>query len=240
MLKADLHVHTCLSPCGAVGMSPDRIARRASELGIDILCICDHNSAENTVAAVEAGRCHGVHVLAGLEVCSAEEVHVLAMFGDPGLALELQEIVYRHLPGTNDEEMFGMQVIASAEDEVLGFCQRLLIGATTLGIEEIVRITHGLGGLSVAAHVDRESFGLMGQLGFVPEGLALDALEVSSALSLPEARRRFGADVPVIRSSDAHELDEMGRAFTVLSVESADIGEVRKALEGREGRRILR
>ncbi len=237
--QADLHVHTCLSPCADINMSPAAIVKRAQSLGVDILGICDHNSAENVLAAVAAARGHGLHVLPGMELTSAEEVHILALFDKPELAQALQEIVYRHLPGKNDEEIFGMQVLANADDEVLGFNQKLLIGATTLGVDEIVKNIHSLQGLAIAAHIDRESFSLISQLGFVPDNLPLDALEISPAISPEEALRRYAPALPLVQSSDAHQQDEIGRRRTVFLIEEASIAEIKKALQQQEGRRIV-
>lgn len=238
--KADLHVHTCLSPCAEVNMSPERIVKQARARGVHVLGICDHNSAENAPAAMEAARRHGVHVLAGMEVTSSEEVHILALFDSLEPVRALQDIVYRHLPGTNDAEVFGMQVVANADDEVLAFNEKLLIGATTLRVEEVVEGIRSLGGLAVAAHVDRESFSLIGQLGFVPDGLPLDALEISPALSFEEAKRRYDPSMPLIQGSDAHRIEEIGRCCTQFLVENTSIEEIRKALMGQEGRRIVR
>ena len=238
--QADLHIHTCLSPCADVNMSPLAIVKRAQALGVDILGICDHNSAENAPAVLEAARRHGVHVLPGMEVTSSEEVHILALFDEVEPARKLQETVYRHLPGENDEKTFGMQVIANADDEVLGFNQKLLIGATTLGVEEIVKNVHSLQGLAIAAHIDRESYSLIGQLGFVPDDLPLDALEISPGISHDEAVRRYAPSLPLVQSSDAHKEEEIGRCRTVFLVEEASIEEIRKALEERAGRRIVR
>ena len=238
--KADLHVHTCLSPCAEVKMSPSAIVQRARSLGVDVLGICDHNSTENAAAALEAGARHGVHVLPGMEVCSSEEVHLLALFNALEPARALQKIVYANLPGENDPEFFGLQVIANADDEVLGFSEKLLIGATTLTLEDIVSTTRSLGGLAVAAHIDRESFSLIGQLGFVPDDLALDALEVSPLLSCSQASEQYDPDLPIIQSSDAHTIEEIGRCCTVFSVEQASVDEIRMALSGQDGRRIVR
>ncbi len=237
--QADLHIHTCLSPCADVKMSPRAIVQRARELDVDIVGICDHNSAENAPATLEAARGTGLRVLPGMEVTSAEEVHILALFDTLEPAQELQETVYRHLPGENDEETFGMQVVASADDEVLGFNPRLLIGATTLGVQDIVQAIRSLGGLAIAAHIDRESFSLIGQLGFVPDDLAIHALEISPAISPDQATRRYAPSLPLVQSSDAHKLDEIGRCRTVLLIEEASIAEIKKALEENQGRRIV-
>jgi len=238
--KADLHIHTCLSPCAEVRMSPATIVKRAKACGVKIIGICDHNSAENTQAAMEAARGYGVHVLPGMEVTSLEEVHILALFDALEPVLQLQEMVYQKLPGENDEGTYGMQVIANADDDVLGFNQRLLIGATTLPLEKIVNKIRSLGGLAIAAHIDRESFSLISQLGFIPDNLALDALEISPALSYEDAVRRYSPSLPLIHSSDAHKEDEIGRCCTRFLIDDTNIGEIRKALRGQEGRKILR
>jgi PHP family Zn ribbon phosphoesterase len=237
---ADLHVHTCLSPCADLRISPLAAVRQARAVGIDILGICDHNSSENTPAAMQAAPRYDLRVLPGMEVTTAEEVHILALFGELEPARELQETVYRHLPGENDEKTFGMQVIANADDEVLGFNKRLLIGATTLRVEQIVQEIRSLGGLAIAAHVDRESFSLISQLGFVPEDLPLDALEISPGISRGEAEKRYAPSLPLVQSSDAHNLEEIGRCRTAFLVEEASIEEIKRALEEREGRRIVR
>jgi signal transduction histidine kinase len=123
---------------------------------------------------------------------------------------------------------------------VTGFEERLLIGATTWSLDRVVAAIHDAGGLAVAAHVDRERFGLIGQLGFVPPGLPLDALDVSARTPLPEARARFGATrLPVVTSSDAHEPRALGRAVTLMLLAKPVFDEIRLALEGRGGRAVL-
>ncbi len=235
---ADLHVHTCLSPCGDLEMSPEGIARRARSLNISILGICDHNSADNTPALFEAGRKHRVAVLPGLEVTTREEVHILALFEGVETALAMQQIVYDHLAGENDENAFGPQVVVNGRGEVLGFNHRFLIGATDLPLEHVVRRIHELDGLAIASHIDRESFSLIGQLGFVPEGVDLDALEVSPKTPLGEALRKYGNRPPLVTSSDAHVLGDIGSAVTEFILEDATLGEIRLALGGREGRSV--
>jgi len=209
-------------------------------MGIGVIGICDHNSAENAPAAVEAARRYGLRVLPGMEVTSSEEVHILALFDALEPVLKLQEKVYENLPGENDEETFGMQVIANADDEVLGFNSRLLIGATTLGVNEIADLTLSLGGLAVAAHIDRESFSLIGQLGFIPDNLSLDALEISPVVTYDEAMRTYAPSLPLIQSSDAHRLDEIGRCSTVFLIRDPGIQEIKMALKSEGGRRVER
>jgi PHP family Zn ribbon phosphoesterase len=239
VFKADLHIHTCLSPCADLEMSPRNISREALNRDIAILGICDHNSAENTPALVETGRGHHLSILPGLEVTSEEEVHVLALFDRLADAFELQRTVYLHLPGENDEEAFGMQVVVNAEGEVLGFNSKLLIGATKLPLGEVVRRIHLLDGLAIASHIDRQSFSLLGQLGFIPEGLDLDALEVSPRITLDEARAKYDTSLPLVTASDAHFLKDIGAATTAFFLESGTVAEIKKALHRQDGRRLI-
>jgi PHP family Zn ribbon phosphoesterase len=240
--RADLHIHTCLSPCADLSMTPRGIVEKASSKGINIIAICDHNSAENVGPAARLAKGKGIMVIAGIEVSSAEEVHVLGLFGDPGQAMKMQEIVYENLqPGENDEEAFGMQVVVNEEDEVLGFNRRLLIGATRLSVNEVVKIIHELQGLSIASHIDRAGFGIIGQLGFIPDDIAFDALEISPMTGHEEALQRFGTyrSVPWVFSSDAHEVGEIGRSTTGFLMNHGTFEEMRLALAGEGGRTVI-
>jgi len=239
--EADLHIHSCLSPCGEWEMSPLRIIRRAREAGLGLIAVCDHNSCENAAALQRAGRREGIAVVAGLEVCTREEVHVLALFADLDRALALQDWVYEGLAGENRPELFGWQVVADEHDEVQGENPRLLIGATRWGLAETVRRIHGLEGLCIAAHVDRQAHGILNQLGFIPPDPPFDGVEVSWRVPLSEARARFPeiGDLPCLTASDAHRLAEIGRARTRLRLASPALGELRLALRGEAGRGIL-
>lgn len=240
-LKMDLHVHTCLSPCGDLAMLPGRIAGRARQRGLDAIGVSDHNSAENVVAVKRAADKEGVAVVGGIEVTSEEEVHILALFDDDEGLFGLQRVIYDNLPGVNDERAFGEQVLADEHDQVTGINDRLLIGATTLSVDEVVDAIHSLGGVAIAAHADRERFGIIGQLGFIPDGLALDGVEVSANASSGREPAGFplAFGFPAIASSDAHFVDDIGRSSTFFLIEQATASEIRKALRNEDGRHIL-
>lgn len=240
VVHADLHIHTCLSPCAELEMSPMGIVNKAVNKGIDMIVVCDHNSAENAAAVMEASRQTGLTVLPGIEITSKEEVHIVGIFGVPEDAARMQTLVYEHLEGENDEAAFGLQVVVEADGTVTGYNNRLLIGATDLSLEHIVRAIHSRNGLAIAAHIDREGFGILGQLGFIPPGLELDALEVSSKLSLKDATATFTeyGGYPFVRSSDAHVLDTIGSGSTPLMLEAASFDELKMALKGDQGRRV--
>lgn len=239
--RVDLHVHTCLSPCGEWEMSPQNIARRCRETELAMIAVCDHNSCENAAAVMAAGRRHGLAVLPGMEVCTREEVHVLALFGELARAQAMQQIVYERLGGRNVPEIFGFQIVATARDEVLDQCPRLLIGAADIGLEETVAHIHALKGLSLAAHIDRPVGGIVGQLGFIPPGLGLDGVEVSPRTPAERVPERFPAarGLPCLSFSDAHRLEEIGRAFTRLRLGRPTFYELTLALRGKAGRRVL-
>jgi len=232
-LRADLHIHTCLSPCAEQEMLPTAIVKRARALGLDMIGICDHNSAENVAAVAAAGKRESISVIPGIEITSREEVHVLGLFETEKELTSIQSVVHESLWGENDQEAFGPQTIVDQWDRTVGISRKLLIGATELTLEEVVEAIHNFGGLAIASHVDRPSFGLIGQLGMVPQGLKLDALEVS-----PLAPRKKGGEFPVVTSSDAHRLKDIGKSFTSFFAKGESVEEIGKALRGEDGRKV--
>jgi PHP family Zn ribbon phosphoesterase len=239
--RCDFHVHTCLSPCADLDMYPRAVVSMSLARRLDIIAVCDHNSSENVQYVIKCAEGTGLTVLAGMEITSSEEVHILALFDKLENLNPLQDLVYRHLPGKNDEDIFGCQAIVNEHDEVEGLSERLLIGATTLPLQQIVSEIRQFGGLAIAAHIDRESFGIIGQLGFIPEGLALDALEISRGTGLAEARRRWPelAQSAFIVSSDSHIITDIGKGITRAFLEEATTAELRRAFEKTNGRYIL-
>jgi 3',5'-nucleoside bisphosphate phosphatase len=241
IFRADLHVHTCLSPCGDLKMSPKTIVAQALKHNIDMVAISDHNSAENIPAVLRAAKATPLIVLSGMEVCTKEEVHVVALFDTVESAFELQKHVYERLEGKNDEQVFGMQVVANENDEVLRFNSKLLIGAADLSIEQLIHIIHQLNGLAIASHIDRESFSIIGQLGFIPDSVHFDALEISTRTTIAEARIRFPeySRFPMVQNSDAHLIDDFGNSFTNFFLEKASFQEIAKALKNKSGRKVV-
>jgi PHP family Zn ribbon phosphoesterase len=241
IIRADLHVHTCLSPCGDLQMSPQKIVAKALYHNIDVIAISDHNTAENIPAVLRAAHGTPLIVLPGMEVCTREEVHVVALFDNVESAFELQKHVYDRLEGENIEKTFGMQVVANENDEVVGFNSKLLIGAADISIEKVINIIHSLSGLAIASHIDRQSYSVISQLGFVPITAIFDGLEISSNLSVAEARRRFPeySDYTFVQNSDAHFLKDFGSVFSKFIIEETSFAEIVKAFRNEEGRKII-
>lgn len=222
-------------------MSPKKIVRKSLEQHLDLIAICDHNTAENAAAALREGARQGIAVLPGMEICSREEVHLVALFNNIEDTLKMQEYVYAQLPGKNQPEVFGHQVVADEHDQVLGENPRLLIGATRLGLLDIVKEVHNLGGICISSHVDRPSYSLIGQLGFIPEDLHLDAVEVSYRVPLEKALTEVAgiSGYPCVTSSDAHFLHDIGKVWTEFALAAPTLGEIQLALAGLDGRRIV-
>ena len=233
-VRADLHLHTCLSPCADDQMQAAAIIEQAKKVGLDMIGICDHNSGENVGAMVKAGVQKGLAVIPGVEVTSREEVHILGLYNTEQDLMCLQDIIYENLPGQNDEEAFGPQLVVDEHGNVVGKNHKLLIGATTLTLEQIIDEIHKQAGLAVASHIDRQRFSLIGQLGYIPNGLKLDAVEVSAATSVKQEY-----DYPVVTSSDAHFLEDIGRRSTCFMIEDISVREIEKALRSEMGRMVV-
>ncbi len=241
--RADLHIHTCLSPCAELTIYPRKIVERARAEGLSIIGVADHNAAGNAGAVIEAARGTGLTVLPGMEITTEEEVHILAVFGSLDSLAAVADEVDRNLPGGKaPRSQVEDQVLVDAHDEVVGFHPRSLLGAVEMDVQRVVDLIHAAGGLAIAAHIDREAFSLISQLGFVPPDLSLDALEVSSPISLERVRRDLvpGTRLPLVRFSDAHRPEEIGRASTCLVLGRPNFDEVRLAFRGERGRRICR
>ena len=224
-MKFDLHIHSCLSPCANLEMSPSEIVTRAVAAGIDGIALTDHQSARNTPAIAECARRAGLKCLFGMEVQTAEEVHTVALFDTTEQALALTDWVYAAMPRrVNDPETFGDQPVVTWDDDIVEMEWRILAMGCRRTIPETAAKVHELDGLYIAAHIDRPNFSVISALGAIPEPPPttncqqpttkyFDAVELSrtadESLWLPKA-----AGYAVIRSSDAHNLDDVVRVWT--------------------------
>jgi 3',5'-nucleoside bisphosphate phosphatase len=230
--KADLHVHTVLSPCASLDMSPVNIINAAAESHIDILGITDHNSTYHCQLAVKLAESKDIMVMMGAEITTKEEVHCLAFFENNKQLSEFQEYIDQHLPVIiNNPETFGYQLVVDAEENIIREENRLLISALNVSIEEIECKVHELDGLFIPAHVDKSRFSLFSQLGFIPAGLKIDAFEVVDHIKFAELYPAIGnRKYSTIRNSDAHTLKEIGQRYSVLELEEKSFNCVCEAI----------
>ena len=233
---ADLHIHSCLSPCGSLRMSPRAIVNAAVECGIDLIALTDHNTcAMGPIVAHTAERA-GLAFLYGIEVQTREEVHLLAYFDDCVACRALSEEIYAYLPDVkNNPEYFGDQVVVDEQENIIRTEERLLLNSITLSLEDVTERVRAHGGLPVPAHIDRGAFSLLGQLGFFPDTTAFPIVEVWGTMVPSECER-----MAIFRSSDAHEPEQIGRRTTVLTVERVSVEEILLAAAGVDGRSIRR
>lgn len=240
--RADLHIHTLLSPCGDLEMSPANIVRTAKRLKIDIIGITDHNSTRHCALTTKLASEEGITVLTGAEVTTKEEVHCLAFFETDEQLSAFQIFIDEKLPAIrNNPAKFGDQVVIDENEVIVDEPQFLLISALNIGFDDMAKTVHRLGGLFIPAHVDRPSFSLISQLGFIPADHDADAFEISRSSDPSGFRRKHNVpeEFPLIKSSDAHFLKDIGRACTEFMLDEATFSEIRLALKKKDGRKVV-
>lgn len=238
---ADLHIHTVLSGCAEVEMIPPLILQQAKRQGLSLIAITDHNACHNVEAMIQAARGTGIHVLPGMELQSREEVHLLCLFDTILQCQQWQETVLDKLPLlANKEDIFGAQFVVDVTGEWIRTEEHLLAASTDMGVEEAVAKVHALGGMVIPAHVDRPSYSLLSNLGFVPESLDVQALEVTPRF-VPETGYPQWPQLEgwcLIVNGDAHRLQEIQNR-TLFKIEAPVIEEIDLALKGEQGRKVV-
>lgn len=222
-------------------MHPSAIVERAVEKKVDVIAVCDHNASENASYVMNAAGGKPLIVIPGMEATSVEEVHVVTLFETIDELYAFQKVIYENLAGENDEDVFGVQAIVNEAAEVEGFNPRLLIGATNLSLASLIDAVHVFGGLAVASHIDRQSFSVLGQLGFIPADAAFDALEISARTGIEKGRRDYPelAGFSFITSSDAHFISDVGTSPTRFFLNEPTFAEIRLALKKEAGRHVV-
>jgi PHP family Zn ribbon phosphoesterase len=236
--RADLHVHTVLSPCAEVEMIPPLIVQEALDRHIDIIAITDHNASANVRAVQKAADGTGLTVLPGTEVQSHEDVHLLCLFASLVDLESWQHQVDLSLPDElNPADHLGEQFVVDEHGEFIRSEARLLLTATEFSIEEIIEHVNHLSGIVIPAHVDRTAYGLFPTLGFLADWWHFPALEISRHIKPEILHEKFptSKNHPLIQSGDVHRLDEF-LGTTSFELEAPTLQEIRKALLG-EGQR---
>ena len=240
LFRADLHVHTALSPCAADEMTPPAIVQAALNAGLSMVAICDHNSAGNA-AAVQQAAGDRLCVIAGMEITTSEEAHVVGLFPSAVAAFTAAQEVARGLPEIDQEytRFFGEQWLLDATGALIGKEGRMLANSSKYSLNDAVRLVHGHGGLAVAAHVNRRSFSVISQLGLIPEDVEFDALEVFTRSGQPSPVAEFRTfGLPVLTCSDSHYPDNVGNIYTTLEMRQPSFEELVLAVRSVDGRRV--
>ncbi|MBP3740499.1 MAG: PHP domain-containing protein [Bacteroidales bacterium] len=239
--KADLHIHTVLSPCGDLEMSPTAIVKRAVTRGLDMIAITDHNTTRQVKLTQRLGREQGLFVIGGVEVTSQEEAHCLCFFADDAQLDAFQDFLDKHLPPIPlDEDRFGYQLIVDENEEIVGDEPYFLHTAIDVDLDGIYDEVHRIGGLFVPAHINKGTTSLMSQLGFVPPDLKADGLEINARTTRDEMVKKFAylKRFTFITDSDAHFIDNVGDVYNHIYMEHRSFEEFAMALHGEEGRYV--
>jgi PHP family Zn ribbon phosphoesterase len=238
--RADLHVHTVLSPCAEVEMIPPLIVRQAVAQKIDIIAIADHNASANVRAVIEAAAGTGLTVLPGMELQTREEVHVLCLFDTLPQLEAWQQVVDGCLPPLrNRAGFFGEQFVVDKSGNYISIETRLLVASADLSLDRAVLMVNSLGGLAIPAHVDLPAFSLITNLGFVPPHLPIYALEVSRHTDPSDAKSRnpMFRGYSLIQNGDVHLLDDF-LGSTEFLIACPTVAELRLALQRRRKRAV--
>lgn len=240
-LLADFHIHTLLSPCAEIEMTPHHIVMRAAQYGVDAVAITDHNASANAAAAVEAAKNYGVKVFPGMEVECREEAHIVVLFDTLEQLAAWQKIVDANMSGLkNNAERFGAQFIVDDDDNFIAEEERMLLGPLKLPAAEVIQKVNAMGGMAIAAHVDRPAYSLLMQLGFLPSDMGLAAAEISSAgiRELKEQKLKLAlGGLNYVTDSDAHMMDSfINGPKNLITVKSLTVAELKLALAAEDGR----
>ncbi len=232
-LSCDLHIHSTLSPCGGLDMSPTQIVKKAREVGLDVIAVTDHNMTENSYYVCQAAKKYELIVLSGMELQTIEEIHLLAIFDDFEIAFDFQKQIYNLLPDIkNDPDYFGDQVVVNTSGEILRYEEKLLLNSVQISINDAVKLIKSLGGIVIPSHIDSPTFSIVSQLGFVPDDIPFDALEVCHMDSVKDLLPFIMLkQIPFVTFSDAHYLTDIGCRRTMLDVNEVNCREIAGAFK---------
>ena len=208
----DLHIHSCLSPCGDKDMTPYNIAGMAKLCGLDTIALTDHNSCKNCPAFLQAAQQYGLCGVAGMELCTSEEIHVVCLFPTLAQAMRFDSYVYAHIMDIqNREDIYGAQIILDEQDQPAGREEKLLLTATDISISGLRTLVDTFGGVCLPAHIDRDSYSVLASLGEIPPEEAYTCVEITEKgdISALQAQHTRLTDMILLKNSDAHYLENI-------------------------------
>lgn len=226
-ISYDLHIHSCLSPCGDIDMTPNNIVNMAVLLGIDAIAVSDHNSSLNLPAIFEVAKDTNLIVVPAIEVCTNEEVHMLCLFYTLEDSINFSNEIYNYLPPfQNNEAVFGRQLIMDSKDCKIGSEDKLLINALSIGIDKLLKTMIKYDGIAIPAHVDKSSYSIISNLGFIPEEYNFSCIEIKN----PQSNIQFNG--LRISNSDAHYLEHIEEPTNFLDVNEKSVKGIIDKLKG--------
>lgn len=233
-LSYDLHIHSCLSPCGDKDMTPGNIVGMAAVKNLDVIALTDHNSCKNCGTFMEFAKEFGIIGIPGMELCTLEEVHVVCLFPTLEQAMEFDNYVYHHLPNIpNNSTIFGHQQICDEKDNVIMEEAKLLITATDIPFLEVYDLTASFGGIMFPAHIEKNANSLLSNLGFIPADSKFTCAEIKN-LSQKERlikENPYLCECKLITNSDAHYLEYINEPENFIHAKSRTIIDVLCALK---------
>lgn len=239
--RAELHIHTVLSPCAAVEMIPPLIIHTAQDRGINLIAITDHNSIANVPAVINAALGTSIHVLSGIELQTKEEIHSICLFDDFNQLEAFYKSIENSFPKLpNNPDFFGEQFIVDAEGNFVRREERLLSISANITLRNACELAQKYKGILIPAHVNRKLFGMLSVLGFVPSDVDLPILEISKHKSQEEIIKEFPQlkKFGLIQSGDAHQLDEI-LGLNQFNINEPTISEIKKAISNKDQRSYM-
>ena len=234
VLRVDLHMHSCLSPCGSEEMTPNDLVNMAWLKGLDAIAVADHNSARNLPACAQVAAARGLVLVPALEVTCAEEVHLLCYFHDVAAALAMGDWLYQRLPDVrNRAAFFGEQQVMDAEDRVVAVEEKLLTQAVRATLAQVAAQAAALDGVAVPAHINRGANSLLGVLGMFPADVRFTAVEIDPRAPAPHARL-LPPGLRILNASDAHALEAIAEPGFALEAEERSVAAILRALRAGE------
>ncbi|QEK12319.1 PHP domain-containing protein [Crassaminicella thermophila] len=233
-IAIDFHIHTALSPCADEDMTPNNIVNMSVLKGLDAIAITDHNSVENCKACMQVAQNKDIIIIPGIELQTKEEVHLICLFKDIESAIIFQKLVYNKLPNKeNIPEIFGRQLLFDAQDRIISENNKMLIASVNITLNEVFYEINKLNGIVIPAHIDRSSYSLIGNLGFIPNELQIRTLEVSKNCNINKflEKHKNLNKYQIIQSSDAHYLWDILERESYIEVATKNIDSIFEALK---------
>ena len=237
-LYYDFHIHSCLSPCGDTDMTPNNIVNYAKIMGYDVIALTDHNTALNCPAVAKIAEENGITFIPGMELCTSEEVHIICLFYTLEDALNFSEYVKSTMPPIkNKPSVFGEQLICDANDNVIGQEEILLVTASGISTEKVVKKVAEYNGICYPAHIDRSSFSILSNLGTIDEYFGFNCAEIYDILKEDELKKKhpYLERLKILSDSDAHYLENMRIPQQIIDVPENNINAILNYLNKNEG-----